>query len=184
MGPALGVLELASIARGARAADAVVKRAEVTIVASRAVSGGGHLSYFRGGVAELDEGLRAGIEIAGSALVDSLFLPLAATQLWAALPDPLALSWTGDELAAAVVETETVSAALAAADAACKAAEVTLRDVRLAAGIAGKGYFSMTGELTDIEAAAAAAAAAAGSRLRELEIIAAPAPELLGQLFR
>ena len=70
-----------------------------------------------------------------------------------------------------------------AADAAGKAALVALRDMRLATGIAGKAFFSMTGDLPDIEAASAAARDTAGSRLLLLEVIAAPAPELVGRLI-
>ncbi len=75
-------------------------------------------------------------------------------------------------------------AAIAAADAACKAADVVVQDVRLAVDLAGKAYFTMTGDLDAVDAAAAAAAAAAGDRLVELERIAQPAPELRGRVFR
>ena len=48
-------------------------------------------------------------------------------------------------------------AAIAAADAACKVAEVVVRDVRFAVDLAGKAYFTLTGTLDAIEAAAGAA---------------------------
>jgi microcompartment protein CcmL/EutN len=61
---------------------------------------------------------------------------------------------------------------------------VTVRDVRFAVDLAGKAYFTLTGELDAIEAAAAAAGAAAAARLVGLEVIAQPAPDLRGRLFR
>jgi microcompartment protein CcmL/EutN len=77
-----------------------------------------------------------------------------------------------------------VCAAIAAADAACKAADVTVRDVRFAVDLAGKAYFTLTGALPSIQAATAAATEAAGDRAVGLEVIAQPSPDLRGQLFR
>jgi len=70
------------------------------------------------------------------------------------------------------------------ADAACKVADVVVRDVRFAVDQAGKAYFTLTGTLDAIEAAAGAATDAAGDRLVGCEVIAQPAPELRGRLFR
>ena len=98
--------------------------------------------------------------------------------------------WTDDPdaEAVAIIETRTVCAAIAAADAACKVAEVTVRDVRFAVDLAGKAYFTLTGTLDAIEAAAEAASEALGlgaaDRLVGLEVIAQPSPDLRGRLFR
>jgi microcompartment protein CcmL/EutN len=77
-----------------------------------------------------------------------------------------------------------VCAAIAAADAACKVAEVVVRDARFAVDLAGKAYFTLTGTLDSIQAAAAAASAAADRRIAGLEVIAQPSPDLRGRLFR
>jgi microcompartment protein CcmL/EutN len=97
-----------------------------------------------------------------------------------------AVDWSADPSAEAVaiIETSTVCAAISAADAACKVAEVLVRDTRFAVDLAGKAYFTLTGSLDSIQAAAAAASAAAGQRIVGLEVIAQPAPELRGRLFR
>ena len=54
-GPALGIVELRSIARGVVAADAALKRSPAAILHSRPVSGGKHLVMLEGGVAEVHE---------------------------------------------------------------------------------------------------------------------------------
>src|SRR5690606_35813468 len=108
-------------------------------------------------------------------------------QVWPMLGAPVAApDWSADPAAEAVaiVETRTVCAAIAAADAACKAADVVVRDVRLAVDLAGKAYFTLTGALGAIQAAAEAAAEAAGDRIVGLEVIAQPSPDLRGRLFR
>lgn len=183
-GPALGLLELSLIARGVVVADALVKRAEVELVASRPVSGGKHLVIVAGGVEEVSEATAAGRETAGDALVDQLLLAHLHPPIWDLLGPPVHPSeWRGGPVgAAAIVETATVCAAVRSADAAGKAAPVALRDMRLAVGISGKAFFTMTGDLADIEAAAAAARQAADRHLLALEIIPAPAAELVGHL--
>ncbi|MEZ4362603.1 MAG: BMC domain-containing protein [Kofleriaceae bacterium] len=195
-GPALGLVETSSIARGVVAIDAALKRSPAILVSSKAVSGGKHLACFEGGVAEVGEAMAAARAAAGALLLDDLELPLAAEPLWAMLRalggEALPPSWSDDADAEAValVETQTVCSALRAADAACKATDVAIRDTRLAFDLAGKALFTMTGALHAIEAAAAAAASAAeagrpgAAGLVLLEVIAQPAPELRGRLFR
>ncbi|MEO6771505.1 MAG: BMC domain-containing protein [Kofleriaceae bacterium] len=186
-GPALGVLEVSTIARGIVAADAGLKRAPAVLLHSRAVSGGKHLVMFEGGVAEVEEALAAAKRLADTFVLDQVELAAADDQVWPMLGAPLApLDWAGDDEAEAVaiIETSTVCAAIAAADAACKIAFVVVRDTRFAIDLAGKAYFTLTGTLDAIEAAADAARAAADTRLVALEVIARPAPELRGQLFR
>jgi microcompartment protein CcmL/EutN len=181
------VLELATIGRGVVVADAALKRAPAILLASRAVSGGKHLVMLEGGVAEVAEAMIAGVEAAGDRLLDRIELAAADDQVWPMLGAPVAaLDWSAVPGAEAVliVETTTVCAAIAAADAACKVAEVTVRDVRFAVDLAGKAYFTLTGVLDAIDAAGEAATEAAGKHLVAIERIAQPAPELLGQLFR
>jgi microcompartment protein CcmL/EutN len=186
-GPALGVLEISTIARGIVVADAGLKRAPAVLLHSRAVSGGKHLVFFEGGVAEVEEAIGAGRMVAGDQLIDRVELPAADDQVWPMLGAPIAPpDWAGDDRAEAVaiIETGTVCAAIAAADASCKVADVIVRDVRFAIDLAGKAYFTLTGTLDAIEAAARAAALAAGDRVVALEVIARPAPDLRGRLFR
>ena len=186
-GPALGVLEISTIARGVVAADAAMKRAPAVLLSSRAVSGGKHLVMLEGGVAEVEEAMAAGALAAGDRLLDRVTLAAADDQVWPMLGAPVTpLDWDADRQAEAVaiIETRTVCAAIAAADAACKVADVVVRDVRFAVDLAGKAYFTLTGTLDAIEAAAAAATEAAGDRLVGSEVIAQPSPDLRGRLFR
>jgi len=186
-GPALGVLEVATIARGVVTADAGLKRSPAILLHSRAVSGGKHLVFFEGGVAEVEEAMTAARLLAGDQLLDRVELPAADDQVWPMLGAPLTPpDWSADPdaEAVAIIETQTVCAAIAAADAACKVAAVLVRDTRFAIDLAGKAYFTLTGTLDAIEAAAIAATAAATDKLVALEVIAQPAPELRGQLFR
>ncbi len=178
-GPALALLEIDGIARGYLAADALLKRAPVRLHWGEPVTPGKYLLLFSGGVAEVIEALEAGAALAGDRLLDRLLLPRAHDELWRALDGerapPLA--------SLAVVETIGAAAALAAADAACKATRVALGALRLARGIGGKGYFTLHGEQHDLEAALEAAVGALPvGALVETQLIASPHPELEGPL--
>ncbi len=180
-GPAIGVLELDSIARGEIVADAVVKRAPVTVRMAEPVSPGKYVLLFCGGVAEVEESFRAGEDRAGPSLLDKLFLPQASQALIDALNDPPGSSWTES---VAVVETHTVSSALLAADTALKRAEVQLIRLHLAKGIGGKGYFILTGSLDMVQAGVEAAAACISPELLQtVEVIEQPHPDLRGRVL-
>ena len=74
-----------------------------------------------------------------------------------------------------IIETFSAAATVLAADAACKAAEITLIELRLGNGLGGKAYLTLSGEQFSVEAALSAGvdAIASGLLLRS-ELIPAP----------
>src|SRR5207237_1492570 len=115
----LALLEVASLARGVVAADAVAKRAQVELLECGPVSPGKYLILFAGGVAEVDESLQAGRAAAGESLLDRLFLPQAHQQLLPALrAGSRGFPHEAAEETAGLVELHSVAAALRSADAA------------------------------------------------------------------
>ena len=180
-GPALGLLELESIARGILVGDALVKRAPVDIAMAEPVSPGKYVLMFSGGVGEVEESLKAGVESAGSTLLDKLFLPRPAARLLDALRDELDQTWRESF---GIVETHSVASTLLAADAALKRGEVWLRRLHLARGIGGKGYFVLGGRLDMVEAALEAAASSIEPRLLlTTEVIQRPHPDTKGRVL-
>ncbi len=180
MAEALALIELASIARGHVVADAMLKRAPVTLMRAEFVSPGKFLVLVAGDVASTDEAFRIGVEVAGDRALDRLFLPHAHASLWPALTHSSRRP-TADSLG--VVETATVAATLLAADAAAKAAAVELFELQLARGIGGKAFFTVSGPLAEVEAAVDAAVNALdAARLMATEIIAAPHADLVTKL--
>ena len=177
---ALALIELSSIARGHGVADAMLTRAQVNLLRADWVSPGKFLVLVDGGVAEVDEAYRAGLEAAGDRLLDRLFLPQAHLSLWPALEGE---ARPGVVDALGIVETTTVAATLLGADAAAKAAQVRLIELQLARGIGGKGFFTVTGPLAEVEAAVDAAVAVVDATvLGATEIIAAPHVDLARKL--
>lgn len=152
--PALALLELASIAVGIEAGDAMVKRAPVDVVHAGTIHPGRYLVLVAGAVADVEEALAAGVEVGASCLVDSVFLPNVHDQVVAALRGTRR---PGRGEALGIVETATVSATIEAADAGVKGARVELLELRLGDGLGGKGYLLFDGSVSDVEAAVAIA---------------------------
>jgi microcompartment protein CcmL/EutN len=181
MGPALAVVELASIARGHRVADAMCKRAPVRLLRADAVSPGKFVILVEGDVASVDESFRVGTDVAGDRVVDKLFLPQPHVGLWPALAGESKAGEGVESLG--IVETTTIAATVRAADAAAKAARVRITEMQLGRGIGGKAFFTVTGPLAEVEAAVDAAVGALDAALvHTTEIIAAPHADLVAKL--
>lgn len=147
---AIGILESNSIAKGIEAADAVLKAADTTLLYAKPVCPGKYTILFYGDVAAVSASLDAGAAVADAHLVDSVVIPRVHPQVIQAIN----LSTTPDGVnAVGVMEFFSVTAAVYAADAAAKAADVTLIDVRLGVGIGGKSFAILTGEVAAVEEA-------------------------------
>ena len=181
---ALGLLELDSIAAGVRATDEILKTAHIRLLEALPISSGKFLAIFCGGVAEVEASLRAGRAVAAGAVVDELLLAHVHPHVLPAVGRCDAEVEVTDALG--IVETRTVAAAFVAADAAAKAARVHLVEIGAGRGIGGKGYFTLTGDVASVSAAAEAGRiliAPRGQHLRT-EILAGPHPELRARVGR
>jgi microcompartment protein CcmL/EutN len=173
---AIAVLELASIARGIVVLDGMAKRAATAIVGSRTISPGRYLIVLSSSVGEIEEAVAAGVETAKEDLVDHLILRDPHDGLRDALASKLSLDL--DE-SLAIVETTTVSAAIHGVDRALKGADVRVIELRLGAGLSGKGVFTLTGTLHMIEAARDVVTESIGlEKIVRVELIAQPHPDL------
>jgi len=167
------VIELGSIARGYVALDAAAKRADVQVVRSEPITPGKYWLALSGGEAEVEEALEAAVRAAGNSRIDHLLLAYVHEDVLRAVVT--SVERKGELQSVGAIELSSISSAIRAADAALKAAQVTLVDLHLARGIGGKGYVVVTGELSDVEAAVDVGVVAAGeSWLVGREVIANP----------
>lgn len=149
----IGFLELNSIAQGVRAADAMLKAAEVRLLFARPGCPGKYYILVSGEVAAVQASLDAGVGEGGAHVLDQVVIPRVHPQVIAAIHMSTAFEQVN---AVGVLEYFSVTAAIQGADAAVKAADVTLVEVRLGTGIGGKSYVILTGDVAAVEAAAAA----------------------------
>jgi microcompartment protein CcmL/EutN len=154
LAPAIAVIELASIAIGIEAGDAMVKRSPVDVVRAGTIHPGKFLVLVAGNVADVEEAYAAGMAVGSSCLVDTVLLPNVHPSVVAAVRGA---RLTGGGEALGIVETATVAAIVEAADAGMKGAQVELLELRLGDGIGGKGYLLFDGTVADVEAAVAIA---------------------------
>ena len=150
---AIGFIETDSVAAGIEAADAAVKTASVELLEARSICPGKFMVLFRGDTSQVSNALRSGIKTAGATVVDTLFLPNAHPAIFTALD---LSSETTNGAALGIIETVTAASCIVASDAAAKAADVNLLELRLANGLGGKSFLLMEGEVADVETAVAA----------------------------
>jgi len=167
--PALALLEFHSIAAGIEAADAMVKRAPVERILTGTIQPGYYLALVTGEVADVTEAVDAGVRVGGEALRDRLLLPNVHPGVVEALRGARAPGATD---ALGVVETATVAAAIVAADAGLKGAEVRLNQLRLGDGLGGKGLAIFAGVVADVEAAVALGGDAVAAQVVRRVVIA------------
>ncbi len=150
----LGVLELNSIAVGLQALDGMVKAAPIRIIDAKTICPGKFIIIITGEVAAVDAALSKGKEIGGGYIVDELFIPNLHPQVIPAITGTVECEIWG---AVAIIESFSAVASISAADIAAKTANVVINEVRLAAGMGGKSYIKMIGDIYEVEAAVRAA---------------------------
>ncbi|MFV9675365.1 MAG: BMC domain-containing protein [Anaerolineales bacterium] len=148
--PALALIEFNSIAAGIHAADAMIKRAPIYLIKTGTVQPGKYLVLIGGEVADVEESLAEGRDLGGSHIIDYVYLPQVHREVVSSIGGGRVPE---KKDALGVIETKTVAAAIHAADAGIKGAEVRLLEVRLADGLGGKGIVLFSGLVADVEAA-------------------------------
>ena len=179
---ALGMVEIQSIPAGIEAGDFMLKAASVDLVTAQAVCAGKYIVIGTGEVAAVRSSVQAGEEAAGNLLINSIVISGIHQQVPKAIN---ACTEIGQVEAVGVMETFSLCAAVIAADAAVKAAEVDLIEVRLGRGLGGKSFIVLTGDV-----AAVRAAIDAGTALDEVQglmsrsvVIPSPHPDIIKSLL-
>lgn len=178
----IGFLELNSIAKGVEAADCILKAAETKLIFARAGCPGKYCIFFSGEVAAVQAALEAGRALGGSSVVDGVVIPSVHPLVLSAINqvvEPAEVNALG------VMEFFSITAAVYAADAAVKAAEVDLLDVRLGTGIGGKSFVVLVGDVAAVNEAVEAgvrSAAAEGLLIHQV-VIPNPKRELFESML-
>jgi microcompartment protein CcmL/EutN len=178
----IGLIELTSIAAGYQAADAMLKAANVDMLLSRSICSGKYMVMVRGDVAAVEASVAAGMTGCRFAVIDSFVIP----NLHEAVFPAIAGSSKVEALnALGIVESFSVAALIEGADAAVKAANVQLIEIRLAMALGGKAFVTMTGDVAAVQASVDAAAQVVGQKgmLVNKVVIPHPRAELLNEMI-
>jgi microcompartment protein CcmL/EutN len=147
---AIGMVEFLSIAKGIEATDAMLKVAPVDIIEAHPCCSGKYYTIVTGDVDAVQTSVGEGQKLGEHFVVDSFVIPNVHEQVYPALKCAVDIKELG---ALGIIETFAAASCIKAADAAAKAADVTLLEIRLSMGLGGKGYVTMTGDVSAVEAA-------------------------------
>lgn len=179
---AIGAVETHSIPLGVLSGDRMLKTAQVELIGAQTTCPGKYIVIICGEVAAVRSSVQAGVEAAGETLVDSLVIPNIDERVVAAM----AGACPADGIQAlGVLETFSLASCINGADAAVKAADVELVEVRLGRGMGGKSFFVVTGEVAAVEASIRAAEALPGMEglAASRVVIPSPHPDLITTLM-
>ncbi len=156
---AIGMIEMTSIGIGHLVQDAMLKAADVRLLTARSICSGKYIVIVGGDAGPVQASVAAGLEAAPDGVIDHIQLPNIHPDVFRALGDMVQLTVKPDQLPAmGIVETFSAASAIEAADAAAKAANVTLFRIHVAMAIGGKGLVMMSGSVSDCRTGVDAAA--------------------------
>lgn len=179
---AIGLLELTAIARGIEATDIMLKAADVELLSSRSICSGKFMVLVRGDVAACISAIAAGEEVGREAVADAIVIPNLHEQVFPALSQSALVE---EVEALGILEAFNVATLIEGADAAVKAAEVRLLEIRIAMALGGKAFCVLTGGVAAVRAAVEAGKAVIGEKglLASWAVIPAPRAELVTEIL-
>ncbi len=178
MARAIGMVETTTVSTGFKAADDMVKAANVELLQAETTCPGKFVILVTGEISAV----RASVERAEAAYTDKVIDTFVLGNPHEGIFPAIYGSAEVDHIQAlGVLETYDVAAMIVAADTAAKTAIVKLLELRLAKGMCGKSYMTITGTVSAVTAAIEAAKAAAGDKGMFLDdsVIASPSERLL-----
>ena len=151
MAQAIGMIELTSIGIGHLIEDSMLKAADVKLLLGRSICSGKYIVVVGGNVAAVQASVRAGLEDAPDGVIDHIVIPNIHPDVFRALGDMVQVNVgpTGEVPSLGIVETFSAASALEAADAAAKAANISLFRIHIAMAMGGKGLVMMAGSVSD-----------------------------------
>jgi microcompartment protein CcmL/EutN len=178
----IGLIELGSIAAGYQVTDAMLKAADTELLLARSICSGKYMVMVRGDVAAVQASVSAGTGAGGFSVIDSFVIPNVHEAVFPAIAGTSKV----EELdALGIVESFSVASLIEGADAAVKAANVQLIEVRLAMALGGKAFVTLTGNVAAVQSAVDAGAQVVAQKglLVNKVVIPHPRPELLSEMI-
>ena len=170
---AIGMVEYKTVSTGIRAADLIVKTADVELIQAQTVCPGKYITLYTGDLSAVKASTDASKKQYGEALIDSFVLGNPHESLFKALTCTAEI----DRIAAlGVIETFTGASAIVAADHAAKTAEVTVFEIRVCRGMCGKSYVLLSGSVAAVEEAVASSVEKLKDEGLVLDYAVIPAP--------
>jgi microcompartment protein CcmL/EutN len=178
----IGLIELTSIASGMHAADIMLKTSQIELILSRTICSGKYMVLIGGDVAEVQAAVDNATSQVEYAVIDTFVIPNVHRDIFPAISGHSNVSMLE---ALGIIESFSVASLIEGADAAVKAANVKLIEIRLAMALGGKAFCTLTGEVAAVTSAVDAGAKVISDRglLVNKIVIPQPRPELLSEMI-
>ena len=173
----IGLVELKNVSKGIVVTDEMLKSAGVTLISSGAICPGKFVTIVGGELSAIMAAIQRAELVAEDAMIDKFVIGNLGENVYEAVCGTAQVT---KKRALGIIETFTAASAIVAADAAVKAGDIELIEVRIARGMGGKCFVTMTGDIADVKAGVEAGSrlAAESGVLINTEVIANPHPEL------
>jgi microcompartment protein CcmL/EutN len=182
MAKAIGMVECTTVSTGFKAADEMAKAADIEILQAEVTCPGKFVILITGELSAV----RASVDCAqrqfADKIIDTFVLGNPHESIFPAIygtAQPEKIDALG------ILETYDVAALIVAADMAAKTAIVELLELRLAKGMCGKSYMTLTGSVSAVQAAIDRAKDEAGDKgmFLDSQVIARPSDRLMKYIF-
>ena len=147
MSRAIGMVEYKTVSTGIKAADLIVKTAEVELIQSQTVCPGKFIILFAGDLSAVRVCVDAAEKNYPESLIDKFVLGNPHESIFKALTCTAEIE---NVAALGVLETFPAASIIVAADHAAKTAEEDLFEIRVARGMCGKSYLLLTGSVAAV----------------------------------
>ncbi|MGL4737024.1 MAG: BMC domain-containing protein [Cellulosilyticaceae bacterium] len=146
----LGIMEYRSIAIGMKAADSMVKAADIKLLMMQTVCPGKYIIMFMGKLSSVEAAISVGKQASfEEVLIDTYMLGNPDQSIFPAIYG----TCEKENLAAlGILEGYSVASIVGVADEIVKTSPVRLIEIRLARGMTGKSYALFAGEIAAVEA--------------------------------
>ena len=182
MSKAIGMIEFKTTATGLTAADNMVKTSDVEIVEAQTVCPGKYIAIITGDLSAVKAAVDSAVSTYEDKCIDSFVLGNPHDSIFPAI---YGTNQVEKIEALGILECYDVSALIVAADLAAKTAIVDLLELRLAKGMCGKSYMTLTGSVSAVQAAIDKAKAESADRGMFLDssVIARPSDKLMKHIM-
>lgn len=173
----IGLVEVKHVSKGILVTDEMLKSAGINLISAGAVCPGKYVTIVGGELSAITASVERAKLVADDALIDTFVIGNLGKNVFEAISGAVDVQ---NKRALGIIETFTAASAIEAADAAVKSGYIELIEIRVARGMGGKSFVSLTGDVSDVRAAVEAGAMLAAEQgvLINTEVIANPHEEL------
>lgn len=177
MAKAIGMIEYMTVSIGMTATDTMLKTSEVELIEAQTVCPGKYIAIITGDLSAVRAAVDSAKARCGEKLIDSFVLGNPHEDIFSAMYGAAEVE---KPEALGILETFSAASIIVAADAAAKTSLVKLIELRIARGMCGKSYMTLTGDVASVTAAIESAKKSVGKEAMFLDssVIARPSEKL------